>query len=146
MRNIHAKKIMIVLCIVVGICICMIVFDRNEVYKIESSLIYEGPFNDDKFVQILVATGEDLEKYLKLYDIDADIQGIDFSSEKIFICSLHEVYEFSYNAKNTKKNGLEILDVIFNEESEDKIYIYILKKDNIICWEFSGAYKEDEFR
>ena len=146
MRNKHTKKVMIVLCIIVGICICMIVFDRNEVYKIESSLIYEGPFNDDEFVQILVATDKDLEKYLKSYDIDADMQGIDFSREKVFICSMHEVYEFSYNTKNTKRNGLEILDVTFNQESEDKIYIYILKKDNIICWEASGAYKEDEFR
>lgn len=139
MRNIHTKIVMIVLCIIVGICICMHVFDRNEVYKIESSLIYEGTFNDDKFVQMLVITDEDLHKYLNSYDIDADMQGIDFSREKIFICSMHEVYEFSYNTKNTKKNGLEILDVTFNKKSEDKIYIYILKKDNIICWEASGV-------
>lgn len=146
MRNIHTKKVIIGLCIIVGICICMHVFDRSEVYKIESSLIYEGSFNNDKFVQVLVATDEDLEKYLKSYDIDADMQGIDFSKEKIFICSMHEVYEFSYNTKNTNKNGFEILDVIFNQESEDKIYIYILNKGNIICREASGAYKEDEFR
>lgn len=144
--RINVRKVMIGLFIVVGICVYMCVFDRNKIYKIESSLIYEGSFNTEKFIQILVKTDEDLEKYLELYGIDADIQDIDFSKEAIFICSMHEVYGFSYNEINTKKNGLEILDVTFNKESKDKIFIYILKKNNIICWEASGAYKEDVFR
>lgn len=141
----NTRKAVMALCIVVGICICMCVFD-NKIYKIESSLIYEGSFNHDKFMQILVTTENDLEKYLKLYDIDANIQGVDFLRESIFICNMHEVYEFSYNTQNTKENGLEILDVIFSKESVDKIYVYILKKGNLICWEASGAYKEDAFR
>lgn len=102
---------MIVLGIVVGICICICVINRNKIYKIESSLIYEGSFNRGKFIQVLVKTDEYLDKYMKLYDIDADVQDIDFSREAIFICSMHEVCEFSYSKKNTKKNGLEILDI-----------------------------------
>lgn len=146
LRKINAKEAVIALCVVIIMCIYLGMHERNKNNRIESFLIYEGPFEEDIFIQILVTTDKELEKHLKLYDIDADVQGIDFSKEAVFICSMHEACEFSYNTQNTKKNGLEILDVIFNKECKDKIYIYILEKSDIICWEASGAYKENVFR
>lgn len=141
------KGAVIIVCIIIVVFLSVFLYLRNKENKIESKLICTESFeNNNNFIQLLIKTEEDLHKYGKEYGFTIDNKEINFDKEAIFVCSIHKPEKFSYSKKNTTKSDLEVLDIVFHSEREDKIYIYTLKKNNIILWEATGANKEDVFQ
>jgi len=133
--------------ICVCICFCLLIkhYNNDSKNQIESHLILEKEYLDNKFIEELISTENDLKKYNERYGIDEEILAVNFEEEVVFMCSLHSAKEFYYKEKNTQKNGLKVLDIIFNKDKENKLYVYVLKKVNIITWEAAGNNVEPSF-
>lgn len=135
----------------IGVSICigigLLINHYNGCSKrhIESYMILKKEYLGNKFIQVLINNENDMQKYNESYGFDESIMEVDFEEEVVFICSLHSVEEFFYREKNSQKNGLRVLDIVFNKEEEDKLYIYVLKIDDIITWEAVGANVEPSF-
>lgn len=133
------KKVkIIILCVLVILGSNLLLCIKNRAHIIESELIYEGDFEGEEFIQILINTEEEWNTYAERYGYDKNIKVGKFDKETVFICSRHKVEQFSYSKKNTRKNEKEVLDVVFKKKSSNKIYIYVLKKSDIISWEATG--------
>jgi len=145
----RSKKYMYIgMLLIILVCICIQlykkVYVRDKIIEIPKKEIYSQNMEGNIFMEAIISTEEEYRKYVEIYNFDFEIEKIDFSENSLVVTSRHEVKSFSYNEKNRRRSGNNILDIIFYKKETNKFYFYEIPI-NMNTWEATGAMKEDVF-